>query len=531
MGKEKRINLVVFVLVAVAYLLLAGKNPFKPTNLIANLEPYPDTLYYSVPAWNLTRGVGYKMAALGGEIKLAVPSIYGLTMLPFFYVFGDIRSFYFANILLGLTTIYYSVLAWRELLKGIKQRWLGQVGAGLVLISCFYFYNQPSLLMAENATLTLVAITVYLMVSQVSTGRKIGIYLVGILFWLVKFSNISLGIGVYVIYLAKIGRELGTKEAMKFLLWPILAGMMFLVFLWKVDMVERSLGLLADRHDFSISYFWRNLKFYTEALLGKNYLYLWYRYRMVDQLTAMVAGVGAVVAVLRKDTRMMGIYLLGLVASLLVFMNIFYSTDMRYVFSLWPIVVTFWLVAVKELFHISPKWGVVGLVALLAVNFLSRNNLESSDVKMVALKKQVGLNWRHAEVPWNYLAIRRFDEFFGKRSGDDYMATLLNPFLVAVYGGGNYHYLPLSEYQEFSGDVKNIMPFFYQGNLVDFMAQKLKEGKNVFCSDYYINNNLSYYGESIQKIKEKFRVEKVADGCEGSCNIYQLHLRNETSRR
>jgi hypothetical protein len=141
------------------------------------------------------------------------------------------------------------------------------------------------------------------------------------------------------------------------------------------------------------------------------------------------------------------------------------------------------------------------------------------------MKKQIGLNWRHAEVPWNYVAVKKFDEYFDKSDGNDYMATLLNPFIIDIFGHHNYHYLPLSVYQEFSVDVKNIMQYFYQGDLGDYYEGLLKQGNKVYYSDYYINNNLKYYGLSIEAVKKRFLITKVFDGCENSCNIYQLSLK------
>lgn len=87
------------------YFLLAFKNPFKTNSLVSNLEPYPDTLYYSVPAWNLVNGRGFKMSAYGHEIKKITPPIYSLYLIPFFALFGDIRSYYFANLLLSFVSI------------------------------------------------------------------------------------------------------------------------------------------------------------------------------------------------------------------------------------------------------------------------------------------------------------------------------------------------------------------------------------------------------------------------------------------
>ena len=96
------ISLVICFLV---YLALAYKNPFKENNLISNLEPSPDVFYYSVPAWNFIQGYGFKMMAFGKEISQLTTPFYGIYLLPFFVIFKDVRSYYFANLLLGFLSI------------------------------------------------------------------------------------------------------------------------------------------------------------------------------------------------------------------------------------------------------------------------------------------------------------------------------------------------------------------------------------------------------------------------------------------
>ena len=88
------------------YLALAYKNPFKTNSLISNLEPPPDVFYYSVPAWNFAHGNGFKLMAFDKEISQLTTPFYGIYLVPFFAVVNDVRSYYFANIILGVVSIY-----------------------------------------------------------------------------------------------------------------------------------------------------------------------------------------------------------------------------------------------------------------------------------------------------------------------------------------------------------------------------------------------------------------------------------------
>jgi hypothetical protein len=137
----------------IVYLALAFKNPFKINNLISNLEPSPDVFYYSVPAWNLVHGNGFKMKAFEIEISGLSTPLYGFYLSPFFLLFNDVRSYYYANLLLCFISLFL-FFKLTEIFLG-KEKWFLNFGLGLVLVTNFYFYNLPTLLMAENILIPL----------------------------------------------------------------------------------------------------------------------------------------------------------------------------------------------------------------------------------------------------------------------------------------------------------------------------------------------------------------------------------------
>ena len=94
------------IIICVAiYLALAYKNPFNENSLIANLEPYPDTILYSFPAWNWVRGNGWNLGVKEKIVDITVPNTYGILLVPLMWIFKDIRSFYFTNLIFGIETL------------------------------------------------------------------------------------------------------------------------------------------------------------------------------------------------------------------------------------------------------------------------------------------------------------------------------------------------------------------------------------------------------------------------------------------
>ena len=172
--------ILVLLMLGSLFLALAWRKPFETNTLVANLEPFPDTFYYSVPAWNWLQGRGYKMAYEGMEIARAVPPLYGIYLVPFFKVWGDVRSYYFANILLCLGSIVLFVSLVDKFFEDSKIKASLVFLTGLILVTNFYFYNLPTLLMAENIQIFLILIAVNLLMRDLNLKRII--FLVLILF-------------------------------------------------------------------------------------------------------------------------------------------------------------------------------------------------------------------------------------------------------------------------------------------------------------------------------------------------------------
>jgi len=181
---------------------LAYKNPFKDNSLISNLEPPPDVFYYSVPAWNFVHGHGFKLMAFDKEISQLTTPLYGVYLAPFFALFNDVRSYYFANMFLCFISIFlFFKLA--ETLFG-KEKWFLIFGLGMVFVTNFYFYNLPTLLMAENILIPLTLMAVILMFNKLDLSNFIFNLLVMVMLAFVKMSSYPLILVQGIVLLVKL---------------------------------------------------------------------------------------------------------------------------------------------------------------------------------------------------------------------------------------------------------------------------------------------------------------------------------------
>ena len=160
-------GLVVFGIFCV-FFLLAYKNPFLDNSLISNLEPFPDSLYYSLPIWNWIHGKEYGLIYEGSKLISSVKPFYGFYLLPFFWIFNDIRAFYVGNIILAMLTILTNIVIWKKLLERNKYKNIVIGFLGILLVTNFYFYTQPTILMPEN----LIIFTISLFASILSRRAR-----------------------------------------------------------------------------------------------------------------------------------------------------------------------------------------------------------------------------------------------------------------------------------------------------------------------------------------------------------------------
>lgn len=520
-ARAKLPHFLLFILIVI-YLLLAFKNPFSVRSLVPNLEPYPDTLYYSNPPWNLIHNKGFVMQAFDYRSKIITPPLYSIYLIPFFALFQDVRSFYFANLLLIIGSLALFVQIAYKLLYRRLFDMLIIAFIGLLFVTNFYLYTLPSLLMAENITLFFSMAGLYLLIFSSSVRKSAIAGMFGVGMTMIKFSNAPLSGVFYILYGFKVLRN-KSKEKIR-LVFGLSA---FLSITFFVIYIVGSQILLGHKNlspgiGFSHVYFLQNIQQYLKILTGENDRLLWFNNRMVSPALALPIIFGIVAGLFgpqRKVTLQMLIY--GL--STVIFMSFFYTRDIRYILMVTPIIllfVGFTFLFLKEHFH---PWLTIAFMTLLGAAYLLLPQLGhiTDERIIITLKKQVGLNFRHAEEPWNYKAVVEFNSYFSKyKNKKPYMGTLLPPYFVSYYSNGNYNYLPVSMGQEFFGDKKNAPKIFFI-SLVDYYTNLLKKGNEIYISPYY-QSNLVSWKKDYDDLSRHFNLKLVKSGCYNTCNIFRL---------
>lgn len=510
-----------FLVCVVVYLSLAYKNPFKTNNLISNLEPSPDVYYYSVPAWNWVHGKGFKMEAFGIEIKKVVPPFYGIVLAPFFKIWGDVRCYYYANVLLGILSIYLFLKLVEVFLE--KRKLFLEFVLGLVLVTNFYFYNLPTLLMAENILIPLTLMAVILMFKPLKLPTFIGSLIVMGLLAFTKISSFPVLLIFGLVLLVKVIKSKFWKRLSKKQL--ILLGIL-LVFIFITAFVKVALpnikNIPAASGSFSIKFISKTLPVYLKEFVGINGSYLWFANQQIEQWLGIFCLVGMVVGLILKKYRQRVLILLALILAVTVFHSMMSYPEGRYISTVIPL---FMLGAGVILDKLNKN---IYLILFLGVYFLIRGTVNGFyERKATSLKRQI-LNNRleENEIPWSYIAVQNFNGYF-KDKTDVYLGTVTNPFYINYFGSGNYKFIPLSPRQEFSGVGKGFIDEYFKNtdSLVGVYRGLLNAGKEVYITNYY----LTYYHGGLdgdyKSLENNFKFSQVFDGCLGECKIYKLDLK------
>ncbi len=511
--KNKKI-IFVFGGLVVLFLALAFKNPFNDKSQIPNMEPFPDTLLYSLPSWNWINNRGFAIKAFGLETKPLVPPTYGLLMSPFMAITHDIRGFYYGNILLALATIVVLMLMVLKLLKDNKYK-LGIAGLiGFYLVSNFYFYIEPQLFMTENLTIFLVTLCFYLMLCPITLWQSLISVLTLWLTLTVKLTNLPVAMVLFSFWgLRLVVEKIWVNKKLRI---PII--------LFSLISIVTAFGLIWNRWGpylmtevFGIKFFGDNFKFYFNVITGGNNRFLWYFNPLYTRDIFGLALIGLIVGLIQKKSRWFVLSIFVLILSFMVMMSFFMQTEGRHISFLFPLILILSSIAIEKL---TNKFGIGILIVLLAINLIWPVTNDKVR-KIVAIKRQVGLNLKYREDPWNYLAMMEFNKFFSTKNSNVYLGTLLPPFYVDLFDNGNYNYLPITKRQEFP----HLWGSKYSGlTMVPAYLELLKNGNKVYVSNYYINGSQDWKQDYIELMKS-FDNKLVWQSPLDNCNVYELNIK------
>lgn len=486
----------ILLLLLTIYLLLAFKDPFGTRSLIPNLEPYPDTLYYATPAWNLIHGRGFNMHSSIIEVKQQVAPLYSIYLVPFFAVFRDARSFYFANMILIFASVY---LFWIIVKNLYKDNYLLVILLGFLFVTNYYIYTLPSLLMAETASLLLFLGSLHLYIKKFNKNDIYWMVLIITLFPLFKLSNIFLSVLFALFFGWELLKNKNKKEFYFFLKLLLLPAIIFTAFILKT-------GILIDHKNlnsaagFNLRNIKLNIPFYLTTLFGGPTKYLWFNARFA----APLIGLAALLGIFKSSRQFQLITILSILGA-----SSFYAQDARFIVFLIPMVLIFFgafLSKMPKVFYI-----------LFLVLYLLLPGQIAGERNIITFKKQLSLNFKYAETPWNYNAVQVFNKYFNKNSDEVYLGTVLPIFYVDYFSNGNYKYLPITKNQDF---------FENESFIKDRYFALLKNGNSVYISNAYLGN-LELWKKDYNDLVENFEITLVKEECLGSCNIYKLNFKDE----
>ncbi len=525
----KRINvflnknsfLIAFIFLAFIYLSLAFKNPYKTNNLISNLEPSPDVFYYSVPAWNLVHEKGFKMEAFGIEIgKLSTP-LYSFYLTPFFLVFDDVRSYYFANLVLCFISIYLFLILAETFFE--KEKYFLKFALGLVLVTNFYFYNLPTLLMAENILIPLTLVAVILSLKKIDLLNFILSLVVIVLLAFTKLSSFPVVLVMGVVLLIKVIKSKFIYKIPK--KWCLFLGVLFIL-ITSITFIKIVLpnakALPASSGLFSINFIKKTLPIFLKEFIGVDGSYLWYNNQQLEQIICFFCLGGMFLGLFLKKYRSNILILASVIFGVTLFHSMMSYPEGRYISTVIPLFLLF-----SGIILIRFK-NSIWIILFLGMYLLTRGTVNGFyERKATSLKRQILNNQlEQNEIPWSYIAIQNINEYF-KDKKDVYLGTALNPFYVMFFGNENYNFLPLSKGQEFSGPGKGFIDRYFEKDktVVDLYKNLLNQGKEIYVTNYY----LTYYKGSLDSqyysLEKVFRFIQVKSGCLDECKLYKLELK------
>ena len=527
---NKFLNYIFLILAIAVFLILAWKKPYGTSSLIGNFDPFPDSLHYVIPARNFILGNDFTFAREGGKTAIGVPPLYSMALIPIYFINHDARSFYFANLLLGILSI---ILLFKISQKKSKSVWV----TGLLLFTyatSFVIYWQPSLAMAENVLLPACFFALWFALQPLTTKNILFGTITAVACYGSKYVSLPIT-GVFILFLlGRILTEQKKSKAIKSsLLIIILAlftflffnGSQFFNYLSKIFQgnLNNNLQAQSETSWLSLQYFSQSFPKYFMALLGAPIYNLWYVKAILPMGLALIVLVWCLFAILKlPKQRRLGILILALTFAQLAFLSVIQMVEGRYAFIFIPIMMTGaaammgWLIVKSE-----RKFGKkttnllqIGIVGILAGLLLLANFKD--------LKTQLLLNFKGGEMPWWQVGIQSADQFMQKeistkKEEKPIMISSLSPFVWDFYRQGNYQILPFNNSQSMMKE-KIWGEGFDTNNLFAYYRQELENNRTIYLDTVG-------FGRTDWLILEEYKVsgfelELLQEDCAGACKIY-----------
>jgi len=525
-----------FLILAIGvFLILSWKNPYGTSSLIGNFDPFPDSLHYVVPARNFVNGDGFVFAREGGKTVIAVPPLYSLTLIPIYFLNNDARSYYFANLILGVISI---ILLFKISRKLTKSAWM----TGLLLftyVTSFVIYWQTSLAMAENVLLPICFGGLYLALQPLNNKTLILATLLSVACYGSKYVSLPIT-GIFLLFwMWRIWTEQKKPAMIKnIVLVVLLALLTFLLFngqeffsylikLWQGNL-RHDLQAQEQTAWLSLEYFSESFPKYFSALMGVPIYNLWYTKAILPVGLAAIALSWCLYAIFKlPKQRKLATLLLTLTFAQLAFLSIILMIEGRYAFVFIPIIFTGtaamlgWLVekGKKKFSQRTNNFMQMGFAGFLAGLLLLSNFKD--------LKTQLLLNFKGGEMPWWQVGVQAADQFMQMKTENiaekPIIISSLSPFVWDFYKQSAYAVLPLSANQSMAKE-KIWGEDFEANHLLDYYQEQSQTGRLIYLATVGFGRN---DWPILEEYKANgFQLELLKEDCVGACKIYRVNFIN-----
>lgn len=548
----------IFLVCLAVYILLLAKNPFSIRTLIPNLEPYPDAIHYTNPALNLAKGNGFYLKYKNNIQVSHVPPLYSLILVPFFLIFKDVRMFYIANVVLSVFSFFLFYLILRNILEpgsNPKQqrsnhplsifRHLTSNSAVLadnivmflslfLYVTNYFIYWYPTLAMGEHLILFLTLLGIYMLMKNTRPFSITAIIFISVAIFAAKSANIPVSAFLlFGLFLkAATQKEQKNKKIKTIILSFFGCITLFSIYFVYSQFHNASGSILKQTNDalsgsswFSFAYIKQNFFPYIRALLG-NYKarFLWDNTPLIPMIIGVPAFLGLFIAIRNDKYRIMAITLLGMIVGNILLLSTFYSFDMRYLYHLIPILfignALFWSESVNLFVFVHKKTETRHMIKTIVLSLLLMYYIATN---IIRLKTVISINFRYSETPWYYVSVQNLNNYFRNNENISYVISAQSPYFIDMYATSNILVLPMSKYQDFFDHPNLVWGSYDYKNLKQVYQVLLRNNKKLYLQSYFGNDQS--IKSDFETIRRNFLLEKVQDGCYGSCDIFKLSLK------
>lgn len=502
-------SLLLLLLAILFYLGLTLPALLDADHVMKNLEPYPDGILFSLSARNLSLGRGLKLSTDFGQVRFWVPPLYALYLSCFYFFSKSVTVFYLANLSLGFLTIITLYL----IVKKISSSIWPLLAAFLIYFSHIVIFWFPSLAMSENLSLFLFALLFLGLLEKETKLKLVVTSLAALGLILTKFSAFPLAVAALLIMFCQ-KRKIFFKYPWQFLTLFLLS-LALLLYLLQASSFElfRSniFTSLLNPNFFNPNFIAANLKSYFIAMLFNRGNFLWLQIG-ISNWAILGMFLLSIYKLFKTKQSQEALILLTLFIALLPLQLLFYVADARYLIQ----VILIFAIAAAYLTNLIKNKKLILIFILLAM-------LINIFYQKMFLKQLLADNLLGRSSAWQQQAILHFNK---NLQADDMIITALPPFLIDAYQNKNYRALPLSNKQEFL--QKKIYVWGDNLNYADLISnykEMLQNGDRLYISNSYVTHQASVIAD-FEKYKQEFELELISEGCQQSCNIYKLHVKN-----